>query len=162
MSVGALPTVATRKITNIMTEKEFLTQVWRPYDTAVLENGIRGRIVNVCFHTRSIRVNMPSGAPEWFKCEFIKEHKSATGESTDLGIIEELHEKLMKANKQIESLQAAKAQLEDKLRKNYVGDLAKNVNIVISELREKKKRIEKIEQCMADIEAVISRIDEEP
>lgn len=142
-----------------MTEKEFLQQVWRPYDTVTIDNGIKGRVQNVCFPTRSVRIKMPEGSPEWFRCELIVEHKSATGETDDLGIISDLHQKLMEANKTIESLQKTNAQQAEKINSVCAGELIRNVNMILSQLAEKKKRIAKIEDCMIEIEEAVARIN---
>ena len=39
-----------------MTEQQFLQQVWRPYDSITTDTGIKGRVQNVCFPTRSVRI----------------------------------------------------------------------------------------------------------
>ena len=141
-----------------MTEKEFLQQVWRPYDTVVMENGIKGRVQNVCFSTRSVRIKMADGIPEWFRCELIKEHNSATGETEDLGIIADLHEKLMAAQKRIEDLQAIKDKLEERLRKGNLSDLMAAVNSIAGEIKLKKKRIEKLEENMEKVSNLVDQI----
>ena len=141
-----------------MTEKEFLQQVWRPYDTVVMENGIKGRVQNVCFSTRSVRIKMSDGIPEWFRCELIKEHNSATGETEDLGIIADLHEKLMEAQKRIEDLQAVKQKMEERLRKGNLSDLMTAVNTIAGEIKLKKKRIERLEENMEKVTNLVDQI----
>lgn len=141
-----------------MTEKEFLQQVWRPYDTVVMENGIKGRVQNVCFSTRSVRIKMADGIPEWFRYELIKEHISATGETEDLGIIADLHEKLMASQKRIEDLQAIKDKLEERLRKGNLSDLMSAVNSIAGEIKLKKKRIEKLEENMEKVANLVDQI----
>ena len=137
-----------------------MCQVWRPYDTAVLENGISGRVLNVCFSTRSVRVRMPSGGPEWFRCELIAEHKSATGETNDLAIIEDLHRKLLAANMKIEELKITRTQLEEKLSNRNLENLMSKINMINEAVREKKKKAEKLETCMADVMTIIEKFKE--
>ena len=142
-----------------MTEKEFLQQVWRPYDTVTVDGNIKGRVQNVCFATRSVRIKMPVGAPEWFRCELIIAHKSATGETDDIGIIENLHNKLMEAEKRIEKLTDENAQQAVKINAISAGTLIKNINMISTLVREKKSRINKIETCMEEISTAIARIN---
>ena len=144
-----------------MTEREFMQQVWRPYDTAVIENGIKGRVVNVCFHTRSVRIMMPQGAPEWFKYDMIVEHKSATGATEDLAIIESLTMKLDEANRRIEKMEADNARMDGKLKSRNIEAIGKNLNEIGAMLNIKKKRIEKLEGCMAEINAILERMNAE-
>ena len=143
-----------------VTEKEFSNQVWRPLDIVALDNGIKGRVINVCFPTNSVRIRMPEGPAEWFKCDLIVEHKSITNEPDDISVIEKLHKKLMDAENRIERLVEINAQLEEKAKKNITGELITNVNIIKSSLQEKKKRIEKMEKCMGDIEQLMQKIGE--
>ena len=144
-----------------MTEREFMQQVWRPYDTAVIENGIKGRVVNVCFHTRSVRIMMPQGSPEWFRCDMIVEHKSATGAPEDLAIIESLTMKLDEANRRIEKLEAENARMDGKLKSRNIEAIGKNLNEIGAMLNLKKKRIEKLEGCMAEIQAIVDKMNAE-
>lgn len=144
-----------------MTEREFMQQVWRPYDTAVIENGIKGRVVNVCFHTRSVRIMMPQGSPEWFKHDMIVEHKSATGATEDLAIIESLTMKLDEANRRIEKLEAENAKMDGKLKSRNIEAIGKNLNEIGAMLNIKKKRIEKLEGCMAEIQAIVEKMNVE-
>lgn len=143
-----------------MTEREFLQQVWRPYDTVTIENGIRGRVANVCFHTRSVRVQMPQGLPEWFKFDMITEHKSATGAPEDLAIIEDLTMRLDEANRRIETMQAENSRMKAKLESRNMEAIGKNLNEISTVIALKKKRIEKLESCMAEIETILSAIKE--
>jgi len=128
-----------------------MRHVWRPYDTVELENGIKGRVLNVCFSTRSVRVPIGQGVSEWFKCDAIVKHNSVTGEPTDIEIIEDLHNKLMAANKRNEDLQLIKVKLESQISKCNTGELRRCVNILANALVEKKKTIESIEKAVARI-----------
>jgi seryl-tRNA synthetase len=100
-----------------------------------------------------------SGAPEWVRCELIETHTTGKGgDGDDCGIIEELHNKIMKQQDTIEGLQEKNAQMADKLNMISGGELIKNVNMILSQLNEKKKRIEKVEACVTEIESVIEKI----
>ena len=142
-----------------MTEKDFLKQVWRAYDTVELENGIKGRVMNICFSTRSVRVVMPDGNPEWFRFNFVKEHISVASEPDDMAIIENLHNKLMDADNKINWLQEEKKRLEEKLSDNHIEKIKKNLNELLMVIDGKKKRVEKVEKCIEDLGTIISKIE---
>lgn len=89
-----------------MTEQEFKKQVWRAYDTVDIEGvANHARVIAVGFPSLSVRAAVAPGVVEWFKCDQIVAHHSATGNPDDLAIIEDLHNKLMAANKRNEDLQ---------------------------------------------------------
>lgn len=141
-----------------MTEQEFQKQVWRPYDKITTAEGVPGKVLNVCFTTKSVRVFI-SGAPEWVRCELIETHTTGKGgDGDDSAIIEELHKKVLTLQGTIEKQQEQNAQLVEKLNMISGGELIKNVNVILSQLQEKKKRIEKIETCMVEVEAVVEKI----
>lgn len=141
-----------------MTEQEFQKQVWRPYDQITTADGVKGKVLNVCFTTKSVRAFI-SGAPEWVRCELIETHTTGKGaDGDDSAIIEELHKKVLTLQGTIEKQQEQNAQLAEKLNMISGGELIKNVNVILSQLQEKKKRIEKIETCMIEVEAVVEKI----
>lgn len=143
-----------------MTEKEFLEQVWRPFDFILINGGIKGRLVNVCFPTRSVRITMPHGQPEWFRCELIEDHCPINGEPTDAATIESLNMKLSQAELQIDTLLAVKAQMEVELRDRReppsLDRILTNTNVIINTLGEKKKRIEKLEECINNVKEALT------
>jgi hypothetical protein len=141
-----------------MTEQEFQKQVWRSYDQITTADGVKGKVLNVCFTTKSVRAFI-SGAPEWVRCELIETHTTGKGaDGDDSAIIEELHKKVLNLQDTIEKQQEQNAQLAEKLNMISGGELIKNVNVILSQLQEKKKRIEKIETCMIEVEAVVEKI----
>ena len=141
-----------------MTEQEFQKQVWRMYDQITTADGVKGKVLNVCFTTKSVRAFI-SGAPEWVRCELIETHTTGKGaDGDDSAIIEELHKKVLNLQDTIEKQQEQNAQLAEKLNMISGGELIKNVNVILSQLQEKKKRIEKIETCMVEVEAVVEKI----
>ena len=141
-----------------MTEQEFQKQVWRPYDKITTAEGVPGKVLNVCFTTKSVRAFI-SGAPEWVRCELIETHTTGKGgDGDDSTIIDELHKKVLNLQDTIEKQQEQNAQLAEKLNMISGGELIKNVNVILSQLQEKKKRIEKIETCMVEVEAVVEKI----
>lgn len=140
-----------------MTEQEFQKQVWRPYDQITTADGVKGKVLNVCFTTKSVRVFI-SGAPEWVRCELIETHTTGKGaDGDDSAIIEELHKKIMKMQDTIDGLQEKNSQLADKLNMISGGELIKNVNLILSQLNEKKKRIEKVEACVSEINEIVEK-----
>ena len=141
-----------------MTEKEFLKQIWRPHDTITTTDNVPGKVLQVSFSTKSVRAFI-SGAPEWVRCELIETHSTARGGDADeVTLINDLQTKLSSANQRIELLQAHTKELEDKLSRNYAGDLLKNVNIILTTAAEKKKRAEKLEDCMQQVLATLEKM----
>lgn len=144
-----------------MTEKEFDMQLWRRYDTVTLDTGLTVAISNVCFQTRSVKVFLKGVPQEWYKCDRIESHQTKFGGPTDdAAIIEELHNKVMNLNDQLESHRAKVKELEEKLREDKTKDLLTGVNIIRSQLNEKKDRIAKLDACMERIEATIEKINQ--
>ena len=130
-----------------MTEQEFKRQVWRAYDTVEIEGVAKNaRVINVGFPSLSVRAAIAPGVTEWFKCDQIVSHKSATGEPDDLAIIADLHNKLMAANKRnaYKVLYYIKSH-RDQLNEHFVGtyqvlmrQLTEEVQRVASKLRNKE------------------------
>ncbi len=143
-----------------MTEKEFAMQLWRRYDTVTLDTGLTVAISNVCFQTRSVKVFLKGGPQEWYKCDRIESHQTKfDGPTDDAAIIEELHNKVMNLNDQLESHRAKVKELEEKLREDKTKDLLTAVNIIRSQLNEKKDRIAKLDACMERIGETLDKIN---
>ena len=133
-----------------MTEKEFMRQVWRPYDTVEIDGGMKGRVTSVCFPSRSVRVTITKEVHEWFKCDMIVSHTSAAGEADDLAIIENLHNKLMAAEERINTQQDIINKQNDKLAgKPDEGQLKKL-----------RKAANKIADALTSIDARLGQVDE--
>ena len=133
-----------------MTEQEFMKHVWRPYDTVEVIGDITGAIQNVCFQTKSVKVFLPGGAAQWFKCRDIVRHISRTDTPDDMSIIEDLHNKLMAANKRNDDLQDIVTELKMKVN----GDAKQE------ELRKIRKASNKIFDAMNSIDSKLRHIDE--
>ena len=143
-----------------MTEKDFLRQVWRPYDQITTCDGIPGKVLQVAFNTKSVRAFI-SGAPEWVSCTLIESHTTARGgNAEEADLIEQLQKKLDSANARIETQKENIRELEEKLAKNYAGDLLRNVNVILNVVREKKARAGRMEACMEEILAVIGKMEQ--
>ena len=140
-----------------MTEQEFVRQVWRAFDTVEIEGGIKSKVLNVCFTTHSVRIRLANGVPDWVRCELIVKHTSGTAETEDAGIIEDLHNKLMKAEKRNDDLQAIVDDLNAKMSNSNVGNLRKAVNLLTGNLVSKKKTIERIDEALARINAFLDK-----
>lgn len=144
-----------------MTEQEFLKQVWRPYDKITTADGVPGKVLNVCFTTKSVRAFI-SGAPEWVKCDLIETHTTGKGgDADDTAIIEELHNKIMKQSEEIEQLREQKKVLADKISKNYLGDLLRAVNLMQQGLNEKKHKMDQIDSGLKQIQDALAKIENE-
>ena len=141
-----------------MTEQEFQTQVWRAYDQITTANGVKGKVLNVCFTTKSVRAFI-SGAPEWVRCELIETHTTGKGgDADDAAIIEELHNRVLGLQARVDKLTEEKGKLMEQMKKNHAGELLTQVNIIGSQLQEKKKRIEKIETSVQLVQEIVEKI----
>jgi Rps23 Pro-64 3,4-dihydroxylase Tpa1-like proline 4-hydroxylase len=145
-----------------MTEQEFDQQVWRRFDVVTTDTGIETTVMNVCFPTRSVRIFVKNAPPEWMPCKRIEKHTTRKGDTADEGtIIEELHDKIMKQDDQIERLKNEKLQLQEKISKNYLGDLLRAVNLMQQGLQEKKHKMEQIDSGLRQIQATLAAINNE-
>lgn len=134
-----------------MTEKEFLQQVWRPYDVVVIDDNLRGSVMNVCFSSRSVKLTI-NGTQDWFRCESISEHITKCGNTDDASIIEDLHNKLMSANKRNEDLQGIVnvqntriKELETVAKSKQLEEVRKVLCRIENEIRPTKKLIEYVD-----------------
>lgn len=145
-----------------MTEQEFQRQVWRMYDQITTANGVKGKVLNVCFTTKSVRAFI-SGAPEWVRCELIETHTTGKGgDADDAAIIEELHNKVLNQANQIERLQEENMSLKEKVSANRYADILRAVNTIQQGLAEKKSKLEKIDRGLNLIVETLARIEVNP
>ena len=143
-----------------MTEQEFDQQVWRRFDIVTTDTGIETTVMNVCFSTRSVRIFVRNAPPEWMPCNRIVSHTTRKGDTADEGtIIQELHNKIMKQDDQIERLKNEEAQLQEKISKNYLSDILCAVNMLKEGLTEKKNKLEKVERGLELIVSTLARIE---
>ena len=142
-----------------MTEQEFSRQVWRMYDQITTADGVKGKVLGVAFNTKSVRAYI-SGAPEWIRCESIETHTTGKGaDGDDVAIIEELHNKILKQDERIEKLEEERRLLQEKISRNYLGELLRSVNVMQQGLQEKKHKIQKVEDSLATISSVIDKLN---
>ena len=143
-----------------MTEQEFQKQVWRPYDQITTAGGVKGKVLNVCFTTKSVRAFI-SGAPEWLRCDLIDTHTTGKGgDADDMTIIEELHKKVLKQADEIERLRGERELLKEKISKNYLGDLLRAVNMVKEGITEKKSKIAKIDNGLSLLQEAFEKMEQ--
>ncbi len=143
-----------------MTEKEFDMQHWRRYDTVTIDTGLTVTIMNVCFSTRSVRIYLKDAPAEWIPYKRIESHQTKIGGPTDdAAIIEELHNKVLKRGDELEAAKARIKELEEKLREDKTKDLLTAVNIIRSQLNEKKGRISRLDEGMDLIEAALDKLN---
>ena len=143
-----------------MTEQEFDQQVWRRFDLVTTDTGIETTVMNVCFTTRSVRIYVKNAPPEWMPCKRIVTHTTHKGgDADDSAIIEELHNKIMKQDDQIERLKNEKAQLQEKISKNYLSDILCAVNMMKQGLAEKKNKLEKVERGLELVVSTLAKIE---
>ena len=142
-----------------MTEQEFDQQVWRRFDIVSTDTGIETTVMNVCFTTRSVRIFVKNAPPEWMPCNRIVTHTTRKGgDADDSAIIEELHNRVLGLQDRVDKLTEEKGKLMDQMKKNHAGELLTQVNIIGSQLNEKKKRIEKIETSVQLIREIVEKI----
>ncbi len=142
-----------------MTEQEFDQQVWRRFDNVTTDTGIETTVMNVCFSTRSVRIYVKNAPPEWLPCNRIVTHTTRKGgDADDSAIIEELHNRVLGLQARVDKLTEEKAKLMEQMKKNHAGELLTQVNIIGSQLQEKKKRIEKIETSVQLIREIVEKI----
>ena len=140
-----------------MTEQEFDSQVWRRFDVVTTDTGIETTVMNICFSTRSVRIFVKNAPPEWLPAKRIETHTTRKGgDADDLAIIEELHNRIIKQNEQIERLKNEKAALAEKISKSCSSEILKAVNAIKEGLTEKKHKIEKIEKGLATLDDIFS------
>jgi hypothetical protein len=143
-----------------MTEQEFQKQVWRPYDQITTAGGVKGKVLNVCFTTKSVRAFI-SGAPEWLRCDLIDTHTTGKGgDADDMTIIEELHNKVLKQADEIERLRGERELLKEKISKNYLGDLLRAVNMVKEGITDKKSKITKIDNGLSLLQEALEKMEQ--
>ncbi|MBR2178438.1 MAG: hypothetical protein IJ921_04910 [Paludibacteraceae bacterium] len=144
-----------------MTEQEFSRQVWRMYDKITTAEGVPGKVLGVSFTTKSVRAYI-SGAPEWIRCESIETHTTGKGaDGDDTAIIEELHNKVLAQAERIGKLEEERRLLQEKISRNYLGELLRAVNVMQQGLQERKKKHEQIESSLSAIAAVIEKMKSE-
>ena len=142
-----------------MTEQQFQTQVWRPYDKITTAEGVPGKVLGVSFTTKSVRAFI-SGAPEWVKCELIETHTTGKGgEADDAALIDSLREKVLRADKRINDLELEREKLIEKMSKNHLADIMTAVNMLKDGLAEKKNKLEKVERGLDLVVSTLAKIE---
>ena len=143
-----------------MTEQEFDQQVWRRFDVVTTDTEIETTVMNVCFSTRSVRIFVKNAPPEWLPCKRIMTHTTRKGvDADDMAIIEELHNRVIKQSDEIERLKEERSKLQEKISKNYLGDILQAVNIMKEGLTERKKKTEKVERALELIVSALAKIE---
>ena len=141
-----------------MTEHEFKKQVWRAYDTIEVEGFDRClRVVAVHFPKLSVRVAIAAGVFDWFTYDQIVSHHSATDNPDDLAIIEDLHNKVMAADKRNSDLQNI-VNIQNEKIKNLNDQLAGRPNN--KDLTKLRKSVDSIYSTIGSIDHRMKQIDE--
>ena len=143
-----------------MTEQEFQRQVWRAYDQITTADGVKGKVLNVCFTTKSVRAFI-SGAPEWVRCELIETHTTGKGgDADDAAIIEELHNKIMSLEDKIVGLKTERDQLKERVSGNHYSEILRALNMIKEGITEKKNKIAKIDRGLGLIQNALVKMEE--
>ena len=131
------------------------------YDQITTADGVKGKVLQVAFNTKSVRAYI-SGAPEWIRCELIETHTTGKGaDGDDTAIIEELHNKVLSQAERISKLEEERRLLQEKISRNYLGELLRAVNVMQQGLQEKKHKHEQIESSLSAISAVVEKMKSE-
>ena len=129
------------------------------YDKITTAEGVPGKVLGVSFTTKSVRAYI-SGAPEWIRCESIETHTTGKGaDGDDSAIIEELHNKVLSQAERIGKLEEERRLLQEKISRNYLGELLRAVNVMQQGLQERKRKHEQIESSLSAIAAVIDKLN---
>ena len=129
------------------------------YDKITTAEGVFGKVLGVSFTTKSVRAYI-SGAPEWIRCESIETHTTGKGaDGDDTAIIEELHNKVLSQAERIGKLEEERRLLQEKISRNYLGELLRAVNVMQQGLQERKRKHEQIESSLSAIAAVIDKLN---
>ena len=129
------------------------------YDQITTADGVKGKVLQVAFNTKSVRAYI-SGAPEWIRCESIETHTTGKGaDGDDTAIIEELHNKVLTQAERIGKLEEERRLLQEKISRNYLGELLRAVNVMQQGLQERKRKHEQIESSLSAIAAVIDKMN---
>jgi predicted transposase YdaD len=129
------------------------------YDQITTADGVKGKVIQVAFNTKSVRAFI-SGAPEWIRCELIETHTTGKGaDGDDTAIIEELHNKVLKQDERIGRLEEEKRLLQEKISRNYLGELLRAVNVMQQGLQERKRKIQQVENGLAAITDIVEKLN---
>lgn len=129
------------------------------YDQITTADGVKGKVLQVAFNTKSVRAYI-SGSPEWVKCELIETHTTGKGvDGDDAAIIEELHNKVLSQAERIGKLEEERRLLQEKISRNYLGELIRAVNVMQQGLQERKRKTQKVEDSLAAIADVIEKLN---
>lgn len=143
-----------------MTEKEFLKEIWRPYDVVKLDGSdVTARVLNVCFSTRSVKVRLPGDKMcDWVRCELIESHTTQSGGACDeSSVSESLRVKLADAQEREERLNEKVRQLENKINKSTLPDILRVMNIIRDNIQERKNKMECVDRALDSIEVIVSK-----
>lgn len=144
-----------------MTEIEFDAQVWRNFDRVTIqvsetERPWKVKVNSVCFPTHSVQVNMPAGGREWIRCEYIVEHMPYAEAATDAETIEQLHNRVMQYEGQIEGLQQVIKEKNEFIQKGSIATLQNMVKMATDGLVQSKRKNELFEQTIARINDIVT------
>ena len=128
------------------------------YDQITTADGVKGKVLGVAFNTKSVRAYI-SGAPEWIRCESIETHTTGKGaDGDDVAIIEELHNKVLSQAERIGKLEEERRLLQEKISRNYLGELLRAVNVMQQGLQEKKHKMQQVESSLSAINAILEKL----
>ena len=147
-----------------MTDLEFDQQIWRKHDRVMIqlrpdEAPFEQRVCSVSFWTRSVQVKMPIGGKDWISFGCIIGHTTTGSSTEDCEIIENLHDKLMEAEKKIEEYEQADSQRDKQAILNRLNDMKSILNLLNERIDIKKRRQESIDRALVRMEDLLDKFD---
>ena len=147
-----------------MTDLEFDQQIWRKHDRVMIqlrpdEAPFEQRVCSVSFWTRSVQVKMPIGGKDWIPFGCIIGHTTTGSSTEDCEIIENLHDKLMEAEKKLEEYEKTDSQRDIQIITNRLNDIKQIVAMMNERIDIKKRRQESIDRALVRMDEFFNQMD---
>ena len=147
-----------------MTDLEFDQQIWRKHDRVMIqlrpdEAPFEQRVCSVSFWTRSVQVKMPIGGKDWIPFGCIIGHTTTGSSTEDCEIIENLHDKLMEAEKKLEEYEKTDSQRDIQIITNRLNDIKQIVAMMNERIDIKKRRQESIDKALVRMDEFFNQMD---
>ena len=147
-----------------MTDIEFDQQIWRKHDRVMIqlrpdEAPFEQRVCSVSFWTRSVQVKMPIGGKDWIPFGCIIGHTTTGSSTEDCEIIENLHDKLMEAEKKLEEYEKTDSQRDIQIITNRLNDIKQIVAMMNERIDIKKRRQESIDKALVRMDEFFNQMD---
>ena len=147
-----------------MTDLEFDQQIWRKHDRVMIqlrpdEAPFEQRVCSVSFWTRSVQVKMPIGGKDWIPFGCIIGHTTTGSSTEDCEIIENLHDKLMEAEKKLEDMVAYNKKLKEQQPLAPIADIRKALLVIQDKIALKKRNQEFVDKAIARLNDALDKME---